>query len=430
MNFFSTTVTLGLVFGYVAVPTIACQDTEKAAAIDISEEVRVLVRQLDADSLEQREKAEKALIDLGPDVLAHLPQVAARTAAEVKVRLERITQTLEKKLSESTAETTRITLSGAMTLDAALEAIEKQTGNKFLGVRGTDEELQLNEDDQPFWPVVDRLLDAADVAVQPYGSSNNAIELMARAENQSGRFGHATYRGPFRFETVRLQASRDLRNPDVEGLLIATEVAWEPRLTPISVGIAMADLAIEDDNGQSIAVSNPEARSSAAVQPNLSAVELEIGLQLPPRTAKKIGKIKGTCDVMMPGRVETFEFPPLGGARETQLRKAGVTVVLEGVRKNQDLYEVRMRVQFDNAGNALESHRNWIFDNDAYLKDDAGKRVDSIGQRTTRQEQNAVGIAYLFDLSKPPGSYQFVYRTPTLILRRRVPFELTEIDLP
>ena len=100
---------------------------------ELTTQVGRLVRQLDGDSLENRQSAEKALIELGPDVLKLLPTITPRTPAEVKQRLARIRTALEKAAAQAVAQPTRVALEGEMSLASALEAIQQQTGNRVVG---------------------------------------------------------------------------------------------------------------------------------------------------------------------------------------------------------------------------------------------------------------------------------------------------------
>ena len=70
-------------------------------AAQLAGEVRRLVRQLDADDLTTRDQAERQLVELGAAVLDHLPNVTARTPAEVKERLGRVIRVLERVRRET-----------------------------------------------------------------------------------------------------------------------------------------------------------------------------------------------------------------------------------------------------------------------------------------------------------------------------------------
>ena len=96
-------------------------------------------------------------------------------------------------------------------------------------------------------------------------------------------------------------------------------------------------------------------------------------------------------------------------------------MIMEDVRKNQDLYQLRVRVRFDKPSNALESHRGWIFNNEAYLVDSNGERMENAGFETTRQERNEVGLSYLFDAPGGLEKCKFVYKTPAIINSATIP---------
>ena len=98
---------------------------------------------------------------------------------------------------------------------------------------------------------------------------------------------------------------------------------------------------------------------------------------------------------MIPGRIETFRFTKLAGAKDVQQRIAGVTVTLEEVRKNNEAWEVRMLVRFDDAGDALASHRTWIFSNEAYLEGPDGKPIayDTLRDDPPGEERGRRGVS-------------------------------------
>jgi hypothetical protein len=48
---------------------------------------------------------------------------------------------------------------------------------------------------------------------------------------------------------------------------------------------------------------------------------------------------------------------------------------------------------------------------------------------TTRQSENEVGVAYLFDVEEITD-HTFVYKTPAVLLDVAVPYELHDIALP
>lgn len=417
---------------------IGCVLAGQAAAVaddDLRLEVRRLVRQLNAPRLAQREAAEEELLKLGPGVLDLLPTVTDRTPAEVKQRLGRIRQKLQLAAAQAATRPSLITLSGdALPLSKVLAALEKQSGNRIVDFRKrfgqevTDPKLTVHFDKVPFWKALHQILVQADLMLYPFGEER-AITLVARGDAQLPRADTASYGGPFRFEPLRIIAIRDFRQRDGESLRLTLSVAWEPRLKPISLRQRMADLKATDENGDPLAVDESQAELEVPAG-NDTSVELTLPLKLPPREVKRIASLKGKLLAIVPGKVETFTFDKLMDAKNVEKRIAGVTVTLEQARKNGAIWEVRMRVRFDEAGVALESHRNWVFNNEAYLEGPDGKPIPYDALETTRQTENEVGIAYGFVLETPPEKHKFVYKTPGVIMAMGFDYEIKDVKLP
>jgi len=72
----------------------ACLAQEEPSGTDTQEQVAGWVAQLDADSLEKREAAERALGELGPAILSQLPPIDDAMAPEMRIRLERLREQL------------------------------------------------------------------------------------------------------------------------------------------------------------------------------------------------------------------------------------------------------------------------------------------------------------------------------------------------
>jgi hypothetical protein len=291
-------------------------------------------------------------------------------------------------------------------------------------------EVQVDFDKVPFWQTLDRVFDQAGLALYHYPGQPNAVAYVSAEPGALPRSERAAYNGVFRIEPTTITAKRDLRRSTADPLKLTLEIAWEPRLSPISISQPLADIRAVDDQGNDIAVAGAEGSLESPVRGGVSAVELDVPLTVPPRQAQRIASLSGQLIALVPGRVETFEFDKLAEAKDTEIRKGAVTVVLQTVRKNVAVHEVRMIVRFDEAANALESHRGWVFDNEAYLLDAEGKKVEDAGYETIRQTPNEVGMAFKYVLAKDLDSYRFVYRTPAAIVRMPVKYELKDIALP
>ncbi len=407
------------------------------AQADLPAQVRKLVRQLGVGEVAVREAAEKRLIELGPAAMDVLDKVPPQSDAEINTRLARVREALYKQAVEAATQAATVTLKGdALPLSEVFAAIEKQTGNRIadkradFGQRVEDVKVKIDFDSVPYWQALDAVLDQADMTTYNYSGEAGATAVIARGAEMLPRSERAAYSGIFRFEPTQIEAIRDLRNPAGKALKLYLDVAWEPRTTPIAMALPLSSISVRDGKGKPIAVDGRLGTIEADVNSEMSAADLELPLALPPRDVETIASLEGELTVLVPGRTEMFTFDQLAEAKDTEQKKASATVILQTVRKNGDVYEVRMVLRFDKASNALESHRGWVFGNDAYLLDAKGQRIDHAGYETTRQTKNEVGFSYKFVIDGAIDAYKFVYHTPAAVVQKQIPFRLKDIPLP
>ncbi len=401
-------------------------------------EVQTLVVKLDDEQADVRAKAEARLIKLGPQVLDLLPAPGSESDEQVKQALRRVRKTLQDAQAQSAIASSTVTLHGRLKLSQVLAQIEKQTGNKIAAmpqpaqIPAADPEVNVEFNKTPFWTALDQVLDQAQLSLYPYGQPG-AMQLVPRGPNELPRVGRATVVGPLRIEPVRVHASRDLRSKAPSILMVTLEVAWEPRLQPISIKEPMAAVKAVDPSGAAIAVCDPQAAPEALPRAGSSALEIEVPLAMPPAETKEITSLKGTLRVMMLGKVEKFSFANLlSEKREKEKRIAAATVALTDVRKNGEAWEVYVQLSYDDAGDALESHRNWAWQNKAYLKGADGKPIEPDSTESTLRTPKALGVGYVFALEKDvtPEKMTFVYETPGMVVTKDYAYELKGIKLP
>lgn len=409
--------------------------TVQAAPTDA--EVARLVRQLDDSQLAQREAAEKELLTLGPAVLDLLPRANGHMSAEVRQRLVRIRQQLQQRAAEATTRASTVTLrANKMPLDKVLEAFQRQTGNPIVDVRervgqtATYPLLKVDFDRTPFWPALDRTLDQAGLTIYPFADRPAIFVVAAPDGRKAARFGRASYSGPFRIEATSVTARHDPRAPDSHRLVVGVEAAWEPRIRVIGLMQRMADVEATDERGGVLPSADRAAQLEIPVSGDSPAVKFDLPLTAPPRGVERIASLRGRLTAMLPGKLETFRFALLNDVKNVSQRIAGATVTLEEARRTGKTLEVRILVRFDDAGDALASHRTWIFSNPAYLETPDGRRIAYASYDTTRQGRDEVGVAYFFNTDLPRGKLTFIYKTPGVILTKGFNYELKDIRLP
>lgn len=415
------------VFGWFGVSAQA--DDELAAT------VRRWVRQLDAPQLVEREKAEAELLKLGPAAVEFLPKVTERTPAEVALRVGRIRQKLERAAADSVARASTVTLNAVeWPLSKILASITEQTGNPIVDYRAkfghptTDPALTISLKDAGFWQAFDRVLDDAELTVYPYAKAQG-ICIVRRGPDQALRAESACYAGPFRVEATSVTAARDLRVPASRSLRVVQEIAWEPKLRPFYFVQRMADVQATDERGRPIAVENLSAAPEVPVLPDQTATTFELALAPPSRDVQQIASLRGKISTLVPGRLETFRFGPVDKPKNVEKRIAAATVTMERAGRFDGVWEVNVRVRFDQPGRSLESHRGWYSLVDAYLEDQDGKPVRQTASEMTRQAENEFGFAYRF--TKLEGAPRgFTIRVPGSMVETSFNYELKYIRLP
>ena len=137
--------------------------------------------------------------------------------------------------------------------------------------------------------------------------------------------------------------------PKVLLLKLLMDVSWEPRLLPILISQPLDQIRATGSGGEPIGIlDGAEGEPEATINGDSSAVELQIPLELPERSVSKIASLSRQAYGAGAGHVEDVPLRAVahheGRAGEAGgARKAGVTVFIDMVRKNNDIWEVRMR---------------------------------------------------------------------------------------
>lgn len=410
----------------------------------LAERVDRLVRQLNDAQADRRDDAESSLLELvpaDPDAadafLRLLPDAKPGMPEEVVQRVGRIRREIEIRQATRAISPSRLTLhTEEMQLVEVLEQIAQQTGNRLVDHRGQfgqdsrPRTITVDIDDLEFWPAIDRVLDSAQLNLYPF-SGEEALAIVNREEGLGPRVLRASYAGPFRVEATSVEVQRDLRFPAQHGARVELEIAWEPRLRPIAISQPTDTIEVTADDGSNLALANEQAALDVEVQSGSHATRLTIPLEAPPRSVSNLATFRGVLSALVPGRVVEFRFEQLNRRESAEQQQGGVKVTLQNIRKNQDLWEVHMRLRVESEEAGLQSHRGWAFQNLTYLLNKNDEVIDHAGLETTMQSEREIGLAYFFELPDDKiEDYTWVYRTPAAIVRVPVAYELKQIPLP
>jgi hypothetical protein len=403
---------------------------------DLAPQVRRLLRQLDAGDIAARDAAYAELLKLGPEIVDLLPKATDNAPATVRDAVKRLRREFDKQAADVAIQASTVTLKGdKLSLKTIAAEFEKQTGNKVDAEALLAEESPLTKatydmdfEKVSFWKALDAVADQAGLSVYSY--AQDMPQLRPGLPNQKPRGEGAIYSGPLRFQVHRLQLERDPRLKGDGSLKVGLEICWEPRLRPISIVQKLDALRAVDENGGAVSVER-QGDLPVLVPVGSTAVELELPLTAPPRSVKSIASLKGAVEVLVPGPQQTFEFTSLVDAKKSAQQKHNATVSLDSVRKANDVWEVRLRVKYEEPFDALDSYLvSWILNNEAYLTDPKGARVENGGFETTHRTEDEIGVAYFFEVEKGLDGHKFVYQTPGTIYRLPIDYELKELFLP
>ncbi|MEC8336732.1 MAG: hypothetical protein VXZ84_01165 [Planctomycetota bacterium] len=430
----------GFRFALFALPllvTVVLVATEQEA---LQSRVRALTRQLAADRLTDRDRAEQQLLELGPAALAVLPNGDTRLPPEAKRRLRRIRRQLEAQKAGQSIAGSRVSIQAtAQPLSALIEQLESTSGNRIVDYRAVRRQMQteipvsINFKDLTFWEALDRILRKAQMQIYPYavdsgGRPLQGVAFIARDLTRRANSGPVNYQDGFRFEATKIIAERNYRDVDANGLAIHVETLWEPRLNPIQLTLLRNTVTATDENGRAF-VRKGNGQSEIAV--NRTAPLFVLPFQLPENNGSMIANLSGELECLLPSRRETFRFSKLSKDVTLQKENAGATVAIQSIRRGRGEWVIEIRVTIANAEKALESHRTgWMQRNAVYLQDPAGKKISPVRVEQTSEETNAFGFAFYFKPREPIAAYQFVYSVPTAFTTRRIPFRLEDLKLP
>ena len=116
---------MGLVITLVLLWTGGLCSQDKMEVIQRLDELQ---KQLSAQQITDRDAAEAEIVKLGPIALDYL-ETPDDATTDFRERVARIRTQLEKVAVEAVSESSQATLQGTMTVQDALNALEKQTGN-------------------------------------------------------------------------------------------------------------------------------------------------------------------------------------------------------------------------------------------------------------------------------------------------------------
>jgi hypothetical protein len=409
------------------------QTQTETADATLRDRVSQLIERLDDPKPEARDEAQARLIKLSARALPLLPDPASVTSKERKERLEKVRAALRQAAEETSTVASRVTIQAkAIRLSEALGLIQKQTGNgvtdlrEQLGGETTNPAFDLDIHDVPFHEALDRVARLAEVSVNAFaGDGTIGITAGTPAKDPLIR-----YIGPFRVAFKQLTEVRDLQ-AGTSAASAQLELAWEPRLRPMLLTLKSDGLAVKDDKNREVKPQAMMESNEVVLRPENPAVEMNLNLEAPDRSAVKLSSFRIKADVTLPAGIKTFRFPSLAQENVTQ-KQGDVSATLQNVEIDEQVWKVNIELVYPGNGPAFESYRQGLFNNRIWLQKADGSRFEHNGGfSNTSSDGGKLGFEYLFvDAPGKPADYQLVYETPSKVVTIPLEFEFKNVPLP
>lgn len=416
-------------------PVARSHADELATPAELRASVEALITQLDSSTLAERTKAERGLLDLGPDSLKYFPAPELTPNVAVREALKRIRVQLERRAARESANASSVRFAGQASVADLLKEISRQTRNRVELSPGASSvaEAMLDVDwqDQPFWGCLDQICDSLKLRAV-FDPQLGLLVLRAR-ESKDPKELAVQRAGPYRLSIISADLRPIVGDTSNQLLRVAGKLNLEPRLRPLFLHFAAAEVHATTATSR-LEPWNPVATYELPVGDAGREVQVQFDFVLPRDETPKMVNIRGQLSVQLAAATERIVFDQTAQTAGTARRRGGVTVRLRDVKFEalpEDKYhaDIKVNVAYDAGGPAFESHRTWMFHNAVYFENQARKRFDFTEYDTTLQSNGAIGVDYRWDqLAGPVTQYHFVYEAPTLILD--LPLEIKLDDVP
>ncbi|MDB5351896.1 MAG: hypothetical protein JWN86_3143 [Planctomycetota bacterium] len=411
----------------------------------LKDRVDQLIEKLAAKDEKARDAAEKALVGLGAKVIPLLPDPAKVSGDETRKRLDKVRVALAEDMEKASLVASKVTIQGkSIRLTEVLKQLQVQTGNRITDLREangadvTNPAIDLDLKDMVFFEALDLIAAKAEISLD-FNTGDGTIGIMpgmgAGLPEQVGddpvdNKAMLLYSGPFRIQFKQYSSSRDLSTGQT-GANAQFDVAWEPRLRPMLLGLKAENVTILDDLGEKVTPTVDAEAGNVVLRPENPIAEMNVNMTAPQRKAQEIASLKVKAEVTMPAGIRSFKFPSLAETNVTK-KQGDVSVILESSEVDEAVWKVRVMLQMPGEGPAFESYRQGLFNNRIWLQKADGTRFEHNGGfNSLGSDAGKLGFEYLFvDAPGKPSEYGLVYETPSRVLTIPLEFEFKKVPLP
>jgi hypothetical protein len=393
--------------------------------------VAALVSELADDAFATRQRAEDALVELGPEVIDALADELARARdGEAQARLQSaITRLAEIREFGASRITLRLV---DVPIKQAYAELARQAGTTFVSMPpnlldSLDGRVTLEADRQRFWEVFLALREQTGL---DFVSSGEGLRLASLGNGVGGAPVSIHEAFLVRAESASLSHSINYgRGGSHSGFSLQLAVLPEPKLA-VSGGMT-AGLRIEsclDDNGNELA----DPRQPVGVYTSNDMLMVGLQLQIPPNLGRTIRTLRGTLRVPLPTRFETIELEDPVGQKKVTQQAGELRVVIDEFRKSGDRqYTTKITLHREGLSESAWAPfaQHAIFGGVQVLDAD-GQPLSRSGWGTSGDGKKLEGTLTFRRDKDGPEPLKLQWRIPVETKEIEVPIEFKDLPLP
>lgn len=286
---------------FLALALLATQDPPP----DLAAQVRRWVDRLQAESLDEREEACAALIELGPAAVPHLRPHADSRHPEVRARVEAAISEIERQavLREHYRPGARVTIDArAVPMAELVRELARQSGEDVAVAPGPRADATIRLSSAGFWTAVDALARAADLSWRVTETGVLAFGPGPRDTlSFSGDGEFAVW-----IQSVAHHREFSFTGTVAEWITLDLHFAWQRHVRPLEVAWHIAEAI--DDGGTHL-LDLAEAEETRWTPPSGSRVRhlqetVTLGSAGIPAGTRKLARFAGVAQFLFPTRYE------------------------------------------------------------------------------------------------------------------------------
>ncbi|MCS7237772.1 MAG: hypothetical protein NZ899_05810 [Thermoguttaceae bacterium] len=406
---------------------LPAQSGQEIRLPDLKAKVAALVARLSAPALEDREEAERQLLELGPQALDVLRESEELSSPEARLRLERVRRQLEIRLASRAIEGASVNVPAGVSVWQAVKEIENQTANRIVFETLEAEQLAKrvvvpgSALPKYFWPLLDRLAEACGLEVTS-APKESAVLLRLASPTFVDKIGasrnYVSYAGPLRCRVLQcLKSDRGSTPGDPQDLLVRLQLLWEPRIRPIVFYWVGGMFRGRDARGRELHAAAGEGTREVPALATQCGIEILARLELPAvDEVERLGGLEGRVVAVVAGEAIPVRFPLAQLCPQLQ-RIGDATVVLQNINATNTQTAISLRVVYGQAYTAFESHRAWFYQFRPWLALPGGKIVPPTAIEPQIQRENEVALVFRFPPISAENGGELIWEIPGAIAR-------------